>query len=303
MQNAERIDRGLGRVSSIGCVVCGGKEAKLLWKERLPETIDASQFSYKGNKKFHGRIVECSDCRHRYVAPIPMCADSFYAAVEDEFYLETEEYRVQTFAEFLDFKERFAPKRGSLLDIGCYTGVFLSVAKKRGYSVAGTELSSWAAGIARSRGFDVVELPVEQLDEQEQFDNISAFDVFEHLEDPRSAAEIVCKKLKKGGCFFATVPDMHSWHTKILGEHHWLVILMHYHYFNARNFRSMLLSAGFSRVDVYQSPPYRLPLNRVRNWAKGTPLSFIFQILGRLPIVRNLEIRLRASLYAICYND
>lgn len=286
------------------CVVCDSTESRLLWDAKLPPSIDALQFSYKGNKNFHGRIVECSRCGHRQVWPIPVSANALYAAVEDPFYVETEAYRRRTFEEFLDRKERFAPRHGSLLDIGCYTGTFLQVAAERGYQGSGIELSSWAAGVARSKGFTVHEVPIEGLDRnKDTFDNISAFDVFEHLEDPKAAARMLRDKLNPGGCFFVVVPDMACWHAKILGEKHWLVILMHYHYFNRKNFRRMLQDAGFSRVEVCTSPPYRLSIEKARNWAKGTPLSPLFAVLGKIPFVRKFEIHLHAGIYALCFRD
>ncbi len=290
--------------SEMRCVVCDSKESRLLWREKLPENLDSAQFSYKGEKNYHGRIVECVTCGHRYVHPFPVSANTLYAEVEDPFYLQTEKYRVQTFMDFLNLKEAHVPTKGSLLDVGCYTGVFLQIAKERGYEVSGVELSTWAASVARSRGFTVHETPIEQCSALPgTYDTICAFDVFEHLENPKTAAENIRKKLNKGGCFFAIVPDMASWHAKILGEHHWLVILMHYHYFNKTNFRRMLLRAGFSRVEVFRSPPYRLSIERARNWAKGTPLSPIFNILGRIPLVNKLQIRLQAGIAVLCYND
>lgn len=286
------------------CVVCDSSTNHLLWSEKLPEHLGVEQFSYKGEKNFHGRIVECCSCHHRFVHPFPIHANSLYAEVEDPFYLATEKYRAHTFAAFLDLKESFVPSRGSLLDIGSYTGLFLEIAQKRGYRVSGAELSNWAASIARTRGFQVHSLPVEELDTvNESFDCITAFDVFEHLENPKSAAQEIRKKLNRGGCFFVIVPDMASWHAKLLGERHWLVILMHYHYFNAKNFKRLLLDAGFTKVETVSAPPYRLSIENARNWAKGTPLSPFFEVLGRIPLVKRFEIRLRASIAAICYTD
>jgi SAM-dependent methyltransferase len=286
------------------CCVCGGAERRELWPARLPPAFDASFFSYQKKTRCHGRIVECRACGHRCVDPIPADGDRFYSEVVDPFYLATEPARKRTFAAFLDFKESLAPRRGSLLDVGCSTGVFLSLAAERGYRAEGIELSSWAVDVARARGCSVRRMGIEQLaGDAATYDAITAFDVMEHLARPQEAARTLRQRLNPGGCLVAVSPDMGSWHARLLGENHWLVILMHYHYFVRENFRRMLRNAGFARVDVYRSPPYRLPIRQARNWAEGTALAPAFRLLGRVPFVRDAELRLRAGLYAVCFAD
>lgn len=66
----------------------------------------------------------------------------FSACLEDE-----ESYRVY-FARKLDDLQRHRPS-GRLLDVGCGAGFFLDAARRRGYGVAGVDLSPVPAAYAR----------------------------------------------------------------------------------------------------------------------------------------------------------
>lgn len=285
------------------CCICGSQEARQVWAARLPEIIEHREFSYTGNKRYHGRVVQCLSCRHMYVDPIPADTPNMYAQVEDQHYLQTESQRRITFSEFLDMKERFCPQRGTLLDIGCYAGVFLDVAKARHYDVEGIELSRWAASVARQRGHVVRESTIEDLaGDARRFDNITAFDVIEHLPNPMKAVTIIQSLLRPGGCFAGAVPDMGSWHARVLGRRHWLVVLMHYQYFTKHTFSEMLRRAGFSRFEIVAAPPYRARVRDAVKYAECTPLlKYPFRALKMVPVIRDLEIRLKASLFWVAW--
>jgi SAM-dependent methyltransferase len=283
------------------CPVCGSTANTLLWPARLPQALTASEFSYTGNKRHHGQVLRCTRCGHRFVHPFPPELAAFYSDVTDPFYVATEAERVRTFEEFLDCKEHYCHARGSLLDVGCYAGVFLDVAARRGYTVEGLELSRWAAGIARGRGHKVREGSIDVLaDIVQRYDTITAFDVLEHLADPVSAARTIRSRLTPDGCFVATVPDMGSWHARLLGRRHWLVVTMHMQYFTRDTLQRMLTEAGFSRITIASAPPYRLRVGDAAAYSNANAaLRVPFALLKHLPGIKRLEIRLKASLFAV----
>jgi 2-polyprenyl-3-methyl-5-hydroxy-6-metoxy-1,4-benzoquinol methylase len=283
------------------CCVCGSRKAKEVWAANLPSKIDACEFSYTGNKKYNGRVVRCLDCGHKYVHPVPADTRNMYAQVEDNYYLNTETERRDTFKSFLDLKERLCPQRGSLLDIGCYTGVFLDAARARHYEAEGIELSRWAGSIARGRGHAVREAAIEDLaGEAPRYDNITAFDVLEHLVDPLKAATIIRSLLRPGGCLAATVPNIEAWHAVLLGRRHWLVVLMHYQYFSRRSLSEMLRRAGFSDVEIVVAPPYRARLKDAVKYAECNPLlKYPFRALSTVRWFREYEIKLKAALFCV----
>lgn len=284
-----------------GCPCCDGSEIGLLWKANLPPQVGSSHFSYAADRRYHGRIVRCRGCGHGFVQPLPAeDIAGLYSAVEDDAYLSSEAQRRRTFSEFLDLKEAFAPQRGRLLDVGCYVGLCMEEASKRGYTVEGTELSHWAVGIARSRGLTVHSLALAEVHKlQGPFDAITAFDVIEHLADPFAAVVAIRQLLAEGGSFFAAVPDMGMWHARLLGQRHWLVMLMHLQYFVRRSLTALLERGGFSEVKITVAPPYRVSLDDAAEIAEynplvGLPLSLAKRILPRVGIK---ELSLKASLF------
>lgn len=90
---------------------------------------------------------------------------------------------------------------GELLDIGAGTGVFLKVAKNQGWRVAGVEISPFACRVAKEK-FNINlfrgELKNARLKEK-SFDIITAWDLIEHVENPRSLVAKAKKLLKPGG--------------------------------------------------------------------------------------------------------
>jgi SAM-dependent methyltransferase len=287
------------------CTCCGSSDVRLRWAEKLPRTITSTEFSYAADRSYHGRILGCRACGHGFVDPLPVGdPESVYSAVEDESYVRSEAQRRRTFGEFLDMKETFVAERGSLLDVGCYIGLCMEEARKRGYSVEGTELSRWAAGVARSRGLTVHGVAAASVGTLDRcYDTIVAFDVLEHLADPLQALVALRGRLRDGGCLFATVPDMGMWHARLLGERHWLVMLMHFQYFNRRSLGRLLERAGFSRVSLATAPPYRVEIDEALKIAEYNPLvrlplSLAGTVLQRL---RVREISLTASLFVAAW--
>lgn len=284
------------------CCLCGSLRARLLRPARLPKIIDPVQFSYAGDKNFHGQIVQCVACAHRFVHPAPVDLPGMYREVTDPYYVRTETQRRRTFEDFLDAKERLAEQRGRLLDIGCYTGLFLETARSRGYRVEGLEPCRWAAAIARQKGFTVHEVPLEDIDPAwSGFDNVTSFDVIEHLADPLAAALTIRHLLAPGGCWTVVVPDMATWHTRLLGSRHWLVVLMHLHYFTRRTFELLLARAGFSRFMIVVAPAYRMRLGDAMEYGKHNPAIRYPLALLRALRLQNMEIRLQAGLLGVAW--
>ncbi len=287
------------------CPCCDSSDIRLRWTEKLPREVTSTEFSYAADRRYHGRILVCQACGHGFVHPLPVeDAVRLYSEVEDGSYMRSQAQRRRTFDEFLDMKETFVPERGSLLDVGCYVGLCMEEARKRGYSVEGTELSRWAIEVARSRGLTVHSLPATAVGAlRRSYDAVVAFDVLEHLADPLGALVAVRARLRDGGCFFATVPDMGMWHARLLGERHWLVMLMHFQYFRRRSLEQLLERAGFSRVSLTTAPPYRAGIDEALKIAEYNPLVRLPLSLSRTVLQRLgvRELSLKASLFVAAW--
>ena len=115
--------------------------------------------------------------------------------------------------QFLD-DSRLRP--GRLLDVGCGTGAFLAAAQRRGWEVSGIDFDAVGVRVARERlGVDSVEpWTLEELIDRrpgERFDAVTAFEVLEHVEEPRDFLERCFGLTKPGGHFAVSVPFRDRW--------------------------------------------------------------------------------------------
>jgi SAM-dependent methyltransferase len=98
--------------------------------------------------------------------------------------------------------------RARVLDLGCDTGAFMSYLEARtGAEAIGVDVSRAAIAEGKSRGRDVRLGTLEaQRFPAASFDALTAFDVVEHVADPRALAQEVGRILKPGAPFVAEVP-------------------------------------------------------------------------------------------------
>jgi 2-polyprenyl-3-methyl-5-hydroxy-6-metoxy-1,4-benzoquinol methylase len=112
------------------------------------------------------------------------------------------------FAATLDHLASGAGQR--VLEVGVGAGHFLAAAASRGFSAAGVELNPVAAAHARGRGFAVYEEELGVLSARgdvQPFDAVCAFQVLEHVVDPRGFIEAMLGLLQPGGHLCLSVPN------------------------------------------------------------------------------------------------
>lgn len=165
-------------------------------------------------------------------------------------YLADPETKGRHFGEQFDSLVReFDLKPGAVLEIGCAFGLFLDQARRRGWTVRGTEKSAHAGGWARRElGLDVDTAPdaLANVASGSQ-DLVVLWDVIEHLRHPLDVVTEARRVLRPGGILALTTGDVGSLGARLYGRR-WFLIAPPHHlfYFERRSMTRLLDKAGFS---------------------------------------------------------
>lgn len=249
----------------VTCTLCGADDTIL----RHPSTIDQRRSekdrlsfacTYDGYGRHH-TIVQCQKCGMIYTNPRERKEDilNTYEAVEDPLYVEERKGRVLTFERHLKPLERISgpPSGRPLLDVGCYTGVFVEIAHLHGWEAWGVEPSRWAVEQAQARGLHVIQgtLATTRLSDS-FFQVVTLWDVIEHLTDPREALQHVHRLLRAKGLLVVHTIDIQSPFARLMDRHWPWLMEMHLHYFSRKTLRMMLEQCGFQVLSIQTQGRY-----------------------------------------------
>jgi SAM-dependent methyltransferase len=140
---------------------------------------------------------------------------------------------------------------GSILDIGCNSGGFLSTMNRKDWKLYGIEIERSMAEKARqSTGAEVFAGDLMQAPfPADSFDVITCFDVLEHVYQPREFLEKVHGWLKPGGIFYTVLPNIDSWESRVFGGHWYgLELPRHLFHFSPTSLRYIMNKLGFEYV-------------------------------------------------------
>jgi 2-polyprenyl-3-methyl-5-hydroxy-6-metoxy-1,4-benzoquinol methylase len=257
------------------------------------------------------RVVECQDCGLVYVTPRrdeaklrAMYSDDYWrspAAKDFGYtdYVKDEALYLKTYRKRFAVLEAAGVKGGRILDVGCAAGYFLAVAKERGFTCTGVEVSAPMAEFARSRyGLDVkLGTLLEQGFAPASFDAVTFWDVVEHLPDPAAVLREARRVLTPGGLLLVETQNVGSSFARKMGPkwHHYKHA-EHLYHFDPATLGKLLVKSGFE-MTRWQS----------KLGGKYVSLDFIAERAGRVhPVLSTLLAPLRllggASLY-INLND
>lgn len=95
------------------------------------------------------------------------------------------------------------------LEIGCALGSFAKILKENGFKVVAADISKFIVGKARNLqpdlDFKVINIE-EEVKIKQKFDFIFAFEVLEHLKNPKTAIKNMKKMLKNDGILVFSTP-------------------------------------------------------------------------------------------------
>jgi 2-polyprenyl-3-methyl-5-hydroxy-6-metoxy-1,4-benzoquinol methylase len=250
------VTREATELHEVPCPLCGPGEVSPVLRDAGSPRIERSGLvaCTSLDHGAFGQIVACGRCGIRFRSPREDDATilSHYTSVEDTLYLDNEPARVVTFARALDRLERHVPVRGPLLDVGCYTGVFLGVAAARGWPVTGVEPSRWAAETARSRGHEVLggTLATAALPAA-HFAVVTMWDALEHYADPVAELRRARAVTRPGGYLVLTTMRIDAPVVRLLGRRWPWYMRMHLSYFTPATVERALALAGWRLARVH----------------------------------------------------
>jgi 2-polyprenyl-3-methyl-5-hydroxy-6-metoxy-1,4-benzoquinol methylase len=235
------------------CPLCQGRRVGIFKKGTIaPERIGAEDFritdSHYGSR---WTFFSCRDCGFVFANPVPdgEAIARFYAALADEEYSQEDEGRGRNFALVLRRLGQFAPPDWSLLDVGAASGIFLNLARRAGYRVAGIEPSSALADDAeRLFGLKLFRGTAEQFASTETFGVVTLLDVIEHVTDPGSLLACLDRFLAPGGLLVIVTPDIGSFAARVFRGRWWHYRVAHVNFFNRRSLDFLLAQRGFEIV-------------------------------------------------------
>jgi len=176
----------------------------------------------------------------------------------------------QRYRELLERFERYRAL-GRILDVGCGIGFFLEEAQRDRWDARGTEFGSRAVEINLAKGFDVVDAATDAaLFEPGYFDVVTAFEVIEHVRDPRAHIASIARLVRPGGLFYCTTPNFDSLSRRVLRDR-WTVIDYpeHLNYFTLSTLERLLGCFGFAALEVVSTGLSFARLQRTLTSADG----------------------------------
>jgi len=144
-------------------------------------------------------------------------------------------------------------QQGRLLDLGCSSGAFLTAMKGPAWELAGIEMSKTMAKRAQDRSGakvfigDLMDAPFEN----DSFDVVTCFHVFEHFYEPHKILKKVWNWLKPGGIFYSMVPNIDSAGFRVFGSY-WFALELprHLFHFSPASIRHLARANGFEEVSI-----------------------------------------------------
>jgi SAM-dependent methyltransferase len=228
-----------GPVTQVSCYLCGSGDCRQI-HDRIRYDLPP-------------RPYRCGQCGLVFLHPRmdPDEEAKFYREVYRTRYAD-EPAQDSFDASLPEARERVERFRGLLgkdldiLEIGCATGAFLSLAAGWVRSVKGVEITPQYAAFAKGLGVPVVTSLEEVPDGG--FDRIFLFHVLEHLQDPIASLHALRSKIRPGGKLILEVPNVDDVLVSVyrIREHldfYWEIA--HQYYFSRNTLGVVLSRAGY----------------------------------------------------------
>ena len=210
-------------------------------------------------------VFQCCTCGMSYLSPRLVErqvrrlyeSDSYY---EDDCHGYTN-YRLQeqgmraTYKGLLRRLSEAGKTGGSLLEVGCGYGYFLSEARDYFSTREGTEFSTAALDIAARVSDRVYRGGIESVPAEGRYSVVAAIQVLEHVYTPVSFVQECVKRLLPGGTLLIATPDYGSFWRYLMGRR-WpsFKIPEHVLFFDKRTLQALVRRCGMTDLSIIRYP-------------------------------------------------
>ncbi len=229
------------------CIVCGSTQYSpfLTCKDY---TVSKENFT----------IVSCNDCGFKFTNPRPedSVLGNYYKAEEYISHTNTKKglvnklyhlVRSRTLKKKLNLVRSYV-SRGTILDYGCGTGMFLNVCKNAGWESYGMEPDDEARKIASAANLNLFsdKSRINTYITDKKFNVITLWHVLEHVTDMDETLSFFKNRLDKNGVLIIAVPNHVSFDAKHYGEY-WAAydVPRHLHHFEKKTIQQLVENKGF----------------------------------------------------------
>jgi 2-polyprenyl-3-methyl-5-hydroxy-6-metoxy-1,4-benzoquinol methylase len=225
----------------------------------------------KGYEKFH--LCQCKKCNFVFAKKIPTLQEleEHYDGYGRNDYLSP--ITIKRYNQILDKFEEYR-ETGNLLDVGCGIGLFLEVAKKRGWNVYGTEYTDEAIRICKSKGIQMKKGKLNPADfEGIEFDILTSIEVLEHINNPIEELNNFNKLLRTNGIVYATTPNFNSLlRYKLKQAYNVICYPEHLGYYTPKTITNVFKKCGFSKVKIETTG---ISITRLKTSQKKSTQAFV----------------------------
>jgi 2-polyprenyl-3-methyl-5-hydroxy-6-metoxy-1,4-benzoquinol methylase len=234
------------------CLVCGSNQFEPFLQCK-DYTVSQESFN----------IVSCRSCGFKFTNPRPddsilgnyYKAESYVSHTNSKKGIVNKLYHVvrnYTLRHKISLVSSYV-SRGTLLDYGCGTGMFLGACKKAGWETFGMEPDDSARQIASQQNLNLFsdKNMIRTHVAEKQFDAITLWHVLEHVTDMHETLSFFKEKLKLNGVLIIAVPNHVSYDANVYKEH-WAAydVPRHLHHFELKSMKNLLHTAGFQLAET-----------------------------------------------------
>jgi 2-polyprenyl-3-methyl-5-hydroxy-6-metoxy-1,4-benzoquinol methylase len=220
------------------------------------------------------RYVRCPTCDLVFLHPRPSreTVESYFRDTYDGDYgaVEASDDRQPVFQSVLKHLSVYRSSPGSLLDVGCGDGEFLTLCRQAGWGCSGIELSHQAAMRAIRKGLTIVPpYTLEGGEGKQQFDVVSLINVLETVSDPLTMLRQAANLLAPGGLVVVRATNG-AFHLSMRTPARWIGSqydqAFHWYLYTTTALITLLTTIGLTIISVRNSRPSRGPLSPVHPW-------------------------------------